>query len=136
GWAAGVGWELYVRRAAPLDDVTGVGGDLFGEAIRRLRAGDVRRTAGFDGEYGVIRLFDPGELGTTGSDALFDLPVTPSAARSRTARPASAPPAARRPSAEAPATDAQRRASADQSERDVPRQAKRQAVPRASKPVQ
>ena len=46
--------------SVPLDDVTRVGGELLGEAIRRLRAGDVRRTPGFDGEYGVIRLFDAG----------------------------------------------------------------------------
>lgn len=69
-----LGPELYVLREAPLDDVTRVGGELLGEAIRRLRAGDVRRTPGFDGEYGVIRLFDPGEIGSVGSDALFDLP--------------------------------------------------------------
>ena len=70
-----LGPELYVLREAPLDDVTRVGGELLGEAIRRLRAGDVRRTPGFDGEYGVIRLFDPGEIGSVTSDGLFDLPV-------------------------------------------------------------
>jgi DNA helicase II / ATP-dependent DNA helicase PcrA len=70
-----LGPELYVLREAPLSDVTRVGGELLGEAIRRLRAGDVRRTPGFDGEYGIIRLFDPGEIGTVTSDALFDLPA-------------------------------------------------------------
>ena len=72
---ATLGPELYVLREAPLDDVTRVGGELLGEAIRRLRAGDVRRTPGFDGEYGIIRLFDPGEIGSVTSDALFDLPA-------------------------------------------------------------
>ncbi len=70
-----LGPELYVLREAPLDDVRRVGGELLGEAVRRLRAGDVRRTPGFDGEYGVIRLFDPGEIGSVTSDALFDLPA-------------------------------------------------------------
>ena len=85
-----LGPELYVLRDAPLADVTRVGGELLGEAIRRLRAGDVRRTPGFDGEYGVIRLFDPGEIGSVTSDALFDLPAAsrpdPKSARHATAR--------------------------------------------------
>ncbi len=55
----------------------------LGEAIRRLRAGTVHRTAGYDGEYGVIRLFEPGELPRTtrgarqSTEALFDLPAIP-----------------------------------------------------------
>ena len=36
----------------------------------------MRRTPGFDGEYGVIRLFDPGEVGRSAADALFDVPAT------------------------------------------------------------
>ena len=35
---------------------------LLGEAISRLRAGRVIKQAGYDGEYGVIRLFEDGEL--------------------------------------------------------------------------
>jgi DNA helicase II / ATP-dependent DNA helicase PcrA len=86
-----LGPELYVLREAPLDDVTRAGGELLGEAIRRLRAGDVRRTPGFDGEYGIIRLFDPGEIRSVTSDALFDLPAmgrpdSISSARRATAR--------------------------------------------------
>ncbi len=75
---ATLGPELHILRHAPIDDVTKVGGELLGEAVRRLRAGDVRRTPGFDGEYGVIRLFDRGEVARAGSgeDALFDVPET------------------------------------------------------------
>jgi DNA helicase II / ATP-dependent DNA helicase PcrA len=80
-----LGPELYVLRAASLDDVARVGGELLGEAIRRLRTGDVRRTPGFDGEYGVIRLFDPGEIDSVTSDALFELPA---ASRPDPGRPA------------------------------------------------
>ncbi|MCK2238752.1 MULTISPECIES: UvrD-helicase domain-containing protein [unclassified Crossiella] len=36
--------------------------ELLGEAIGRLRQGKVFRDSGFDGEYGVIRMFEPGEL--------------------------------------------------------------------------
>lgn len=72
---ATLGPELHILRDAPLDDITRTGGELIGEAVRRLRAGDVRRTPGFDGEYGVIRVFDPGEVLGHTSDALFDVPV-------------------------------------------------------------
>ena len=36
---------------------------LLGEAVTRLRQGRVEIRAGFDGEYGVVRLFADGELG-------------------------------------------------------------------------
>jgi DNA helicase II / ATP-dependent DNA helicase PcrA len=93
---AALGPELYVLREAPIDDVRRAGGELLGEAIRRLRSGDVRRTPGFDGEYGVIRLFDPGEIGSAISDALFELPENTAA---RTPNPAARTPdpAARTP---------------------------------------
>ena len=51
------------------------------------RAGEVHRTPGYDGEYGVIRLFEPGELAHRGTrrrrDTLFDVPATPPAPRPR-----------------------------------------------------
>ncbi len=74
---AALGSELGILTRVPLDEVTKVGGELFGEAVARLRRGEVHRQPGFDGEYGVIRLFDPGELGTRtgGAEALFDVPV-------------------------------------------------------------
>jgi len=31
------------------------------EAVRRMRAGEVRRQAGYDGEYGIVRMFDDEE---------------------------------------------------------------------------
>jgi uncharacterized protein (TIGR00375 family) len=102
---AALGPELHILRSAPLDDVTKYGGELLGEAIRRLRTGDVRRTAGYDGEYGVIRLFDPGEIRAARSDALFDAALgtpgrphaVPANPRSRTPRQRVARPAADRP---------------------------------------
>jgi len=47
-----------------------VGGPLLGEGITRLRRGEVIRDAGYDGEYGTIRLFQPDELHEV---ALFSL---------------------------------------------------------------
>nr|WP_205863846.1 UvrD-helicase domain-containing protein [Planosporangium mesophilum] len=72
---AALGPELSILRHAPLDEVTRAGGELLGEAIGRLRAGRVHRTAGYDGEYGVIRLFEPAELRGDSGDTLFDVPV-------------------------------------------------------------
>jgi uncharacterized protein (TIGR00375 family) len=73
---AGLGSELAILRTVPIEEITRVGGEVIGEAIARLRRGQVRRTPGYDGEYGVIRLFEPTELrAPVAADALFDLPV-------------------------------------------------------------
>jgi DNA helicase-2/ATP-dependent DNA helicase PcrA len=56
-----LGPELAILQDVPVDDIKGHS-PLLAEAIDRLRRGDVIREAGYDGEYGVIRLFDPGEL--------------------------------------------------------------------------
>ncbi|MGE5829384.1 MAG: UvrD-helicase domain-containing protein, partial [Micromonosporaceae bacterium] len=70
---AALGPELHVLTAAPLDEVARVGGDRLAEAIGRLRRGEVRRVPGYDGEYGVISLFGPGELDRSGEATLFEL---------------------------------------------------------------
>ncbi|HEY2740527.1 MAG TPA: UvrD-helicase domain-containing protein, partial [Thermoanaerobaculia bacterium] len=59
---ARLGPELDILEHLPLEEVARTGDSLLLEALTRLRAGDVRRDAGYDGEYGVIRLFDPGEI--------------------------------------------------------------------------
>jgi len=52
--------------------------ELVAEAIARMREGRVIRQAGYDGEYGVIRVFDEGELrGSQESGLLFALPSLP-----------------------------------------------------------
>jgi uncharacterized protein (TIGR00375 family) len=57
-----VGPELFLLGSAPVEHITRNGSELLGEAIVRLRAGEVTRQPGYDGEYGVIRLFDDAEL--------------------------------------------------------------------------
>ncbi len=75
---ATLGAELDILRSIPLDDIGKAGGDTLREAISRLRTGTVRRVPGYDGEYGVISLFEPGELpdksGARQAETLFDLP--------------------------------------------------------------
>ncbi len=72
---AELGSELDILISRPLDEVARVGGELFGEAVARLRRGQVHRQPGYDGEYGVVRLFDPTELaaGTGRVEALFEV---------------------------------------------------------------
>jgi superfamily I DNA/RNA helicase len=96
---AALGPELAILRTVPVEEATAAGGELLGEAIARLRRGEVRRTPGFDGEYGVIRLFEPSEL-RPGGDGLFDVPLPaqrPAPATRRRTAPAPPTPATPRP---------------------------------------
>lgn len=97
---AALGPELEILTRTPLAEIDRVGGELLAEGIRRLRRGEVRRVSGFDGEYGVITLFDPTEIrpggGSAAQETLFDVPAVP--APRRPAEPTPTPkPKARRP---------------------------------------
>lgn len=59
---AGLGNEFSILREKPIEEIQSLAGYQIGEGIRRLRQGRVRRFPGFDGEYGVIELFEPSEL--------------------------------------------------------------------------
>src|SRR5215475_13114151 len=72
------GPELSILGDVPLDDLAAGAPSIVAEAIGRLRRGEVHREAGYDGVYGIIRLFDPVELAGA---ALFDLPRTSRAGR-------------------------------------------------------
>jgi len=73
------GPELAILRDVPAEELARIGGSPLTEAITRLRRGEVIKDAGYDGEYGRIRLFRSGELNRSG--ALFDVPGQGSAAR-------------------------------------------------------
>ena len=53
-----LGPELTILQELPLEEVAAAGDAVLAEGIRRMRAGEVRAQGGYDGEYGVIRLFD------------------------------------------------------------------------------
>ena len=55
------GSELSILREVPVDELKR-SSTLLGEAVSRLRTGKVIKQAGYDGEYGIIRLFEDGEL--------------------------------------------------------------------------
>jgi DNA helicase-2/ATP-dependent DNA helicase PcrA len=72
-----LGPELGILQDVPLEEIGRAGPPLLAEAVGRLRRGEVVREAGYDGEYGVIRLFDPAELRAqtgTATATLFDPP--------------------------------------------------------------
>jgi uncharacterized protein (TIGR00375 family) len=70
-----LGSELGILGEIPVEDIARAEGELLAEAVTRLRRGQVIRDAGYDGEYGVIRLFEPQELKSrTAGGLLFDLP--------------------------------------------------------------
>jgi len=66
-----LGAELPILLEAGLDDIRQAGGDTLALAIERMRSGAVHKQAGFDGQFGRIRVFQDSEI-----DLLFDaLPV-------------------------------------------------------------
>lgn len=58
---AKLGPELFILQDAPLEEISQTGGSLLAEGIRRMRQGEVSIAAGYDGEYGLIKLFNPQE---------------------------------------------------------------------------
>ena len=74
---AKLGPELSILQSVPAEDIAHAGSAILAEAITRLRSGQVIREAGYDGEYGIIRLFEENELRRlTGGAMLFDTPVS------------------------------------------------------------
>jgi DNA helicase-2/ATP-dependent DNA helicase PcrA len=69
-----LGPELNILNDIPLEEIRSRSfTSLIPEAISRMRAGNVIREAGYDGEYGVIRLFHAEELKRySATAALFD----------------------------------------------------------------
>ena len=57
-----LGPEFPILRELPISDIEAAAGPCVAEGIRRLRAGQVERRPGFDGEYGMISLLTPSEI--------------------------------------------------------------------------
>ncbi len=56
-----LGPELAVLWSLPLSEISRHAPEIIVEGIRRVRNGEVHIQAGYDGEYGTVRLFAPGE---------------------------------------------------------------------------
>ncbi len=78
------GAELTLLQDAPLDDVKKISLPLA-EGLGRMRSGNVLRDPGFDGQYGVIRVFTANERKDFGRKRLSPGPGTTS--RQRTSAP-------------------------------------------------
>lgn len=60
---------------ASYEDVNRTCGAIMAEGLKRMRSGNINPQPGFDGEYGIIRVFSPGELDyLSGQGSLFHLP--------------------------------------------------------------
>lgn len=57
-----LGSEFEILRTVPLEEIRRVSGYSIAEGIGRLRKGKVEKIPGFDGEYGIIKLFQPWEV--------------------------------------------------------------------------
>lgn len=56
-----IGPEFFILKDAPVEKIVAVD-EMIGEAIRRLRQREVIIQPGYDGEYGVIKLFQSEEI--------------------------------------------------------------------------
>nr|WP_246361398.1 UvrD-helicase domain-containing protein [Haloechinothrix aidingensis] len=84
---AAFGPELAILQDVPIGDLESRS-ELLAEAVARLRRGEVRRQPGYDGEYGTITVFEPGEVrrrSAAMAQALFD--DVPGAAGTHAAEP-------------------------------------------------
>jgi uncharacterized protein (TIGR00375 family) len=87
-----LGPELFILDSLPLEELARKSSANFVEAVARMRDGRVIREGGYDGEYGTIRLFGPGELAVR-DDAplLLDAPAAPRRTRRKSAPAGVAP---------------------------------------------
>jgi uncharacterized protein (TIGR00375 family) len=70
------GDEFTLLLDTPIEDIRRKAGPILAESIRRMREGEVYSKPGYDGEFGVIRVFQEGELESMrGQGRLFDLPA-------------------------------------------------------------
>ena len=75
-----LGPELEILERVPVEAITKVASPLVAEAVDRVRRGAVIREPGYDGEYGVLRVFGPEELRAPSSAAtLFEPQPAPAA---------------------------------------------------------
>ena len=56
-----LGPELAILTRVPLEEIERVGGKVMTEGIRRMRQAEIRVEAGYDGEFGIVKLFRPDE---------------------------------------------------------------------------
>lgn len=69
------GNEFSLLTKIPVEDIHRQGDAILAEAIQRMRRGDVTPRSGYDGVYGVIKIFEDGEIeNLSGQMHLFGMP--------------------------------------------------------------
>lgn len=66
-----LGSEFHLYLDSDIDDINNSCGELLAEGVRRLRSGEVHLKGGYDGEFGVVKVFDEGETGSFRAKSLF-----------------------------------------------------------------
>ena len=66
-----LGPEIQILLELPIEEVQKAGGELAAEAVRRMRSGEVFIEAGYDGEYGKIKVFGPEDGKSIAQSRLF-----------------------------------------------------------------
>jgi len=66
-----LGPELTILQNTNLNDIQKVGGSLLAEGIRRMRTGELNIAAGYDGEFGTVKIFTNKERTQLKSQILF-----------------------------------------------------------------
>ena len=56
-----LGNEFYILLDCPIADIQRAAGDVLAEGIKRMREGKLEIAAGYDGEFGTIKIFESGE---------------------------------------------------------------------------
>ncbi len=66
-----IGSELDILLNIPINEIKNKGTEILSEAIKRMRKGEIYIKEGFDGEFGVIKVFKEGEIQSF-DDTLFN----------------------------------------------------------------
>jgi uncharacterized protein (TIGR00375 family) len=100
-----MGPEFYTLLFAEIDEIRENCGVLMAEGISRLRRGDVHVEEGYDGEFGLIRIFDEKELADLSPGNLFaaaEVPAIVKDAHRNPIRSGLTSPSSRRPGVPCP----------------------------------
>jgi len=65
------GSEFSILLDLPFEQIKDIGGEVLGEGIRRLRDREVFIEEGYDGKFGRIKVFSPGEIQSLSSQISF-----------------------------------------------------------------
>jgi uncharacterized protein (TIGR00375 family) len=72
---AALGNELFILQEADLAEIERTAGALVAEGVRRMRSGEVNIAAGYDGEYGTIKLFSADDRKKLAGQTSFFQPI-------------------------------------------------------------